>query len=213
MRTLILIFSFVSFLSLTTTAQSSFNLEGGLNLSKVKLTNSVIFNPQFEISYFLGVRQNITLSEKVSFNFTLQYTQDGYWDRIVPLFNSPGATQEIEFSYHYFRLIPDVEIHLNSKIGLYAGPNFGASFKEEFRADNGKWIDIGEDKFIENVDFGVRLGARYHMKKFTITANYSHGFSKFQNFSETDASGNDIGLVDQRLRSIQIGVGFALVSG
>jgi len=194
-------------------AQSSFSLEGGLNFSKVKMTNSAIFDPQFRAGYFLGIRHNIPMNEKISFNYTFQYTQDGYANNIMPEINSPENLEEVEFRYHYFRLIPHIEFHLNSKIGLFAGPNLGAGFKEELRANKGKWIDVGEDKFIENVDFALRLGARYHIKRFTISANYNHGFTKFRNINETDENGVDLGLVNERNRSIQIGLGYAFIAG
>ena len=211
MKTFIFVLTFFAFLAYEATAQSSFNLEGGLNFATVEITGLSPVEPQLRKGYFLGFRHDILLNEKLSFNYSLQYTQDGYADNRSIGISAPTVIEGIEYRYQYFRFIPHIEFQPYSAIGIFVGPNLGAGFKEEVRSNETRWFDAGSDDFIEHVDFGLTVGARCHLNRITISASYNHGLTKNYNRNRSSVNGGEFTRDYEKNRSIQIGVGYAFI--
>jgi len=188
---------------LTVRAQSSFSIEGGLNLSTVKFSGFERFEPLSRSGYFISLRHQTSFSEKWAFNSELQYSQDGY--RIFP-------EHEIDTRYQFLRLLPQIEYKPHPKIGFLAGLNVGVNLKKETRQYKGDWFTIPIDDSINDYDFGFIIGGKYYLKKFTFSFRYNHGLSKTTEFTFTGENGETLGDTFGQNRSIQIGVGYAFLN-
>ena len=219
MKKQILLFASV-LISAFTFAQSkpSFGIRAGVSSSSMKgdavnslqdlldYTNGGITTSN-HTGFFGGVNASIPVSELVSVEPGVYYTQKGYDMKGKLNFKGAeflGANAQAKLSSHYIDIPLLLKLNFNG-LQLFAGPQVSYLAKADLRTTAGalgfnvldKTMDA-TDQF-HRWDAGVTGGIGYQFQNgFNIAASYDHGLSK------VDANQN----FDSYNRSFKVGVGF-----
>ena len=197
MKKIILLLSLCFFFS-NSYAQLTARVEGGINLATIDLSDTSFHqngNVENRTGFYLAFIPKIYLTEKVSINVETQYSQEGY------------KTDLYEYKFHYVRVLPQVELKLLNKLGIYGGYNLGYNISEQ-PINNNPSIFIASET-IKKTDHGFIIGARVYLGKISLTAKYNFGIQNINDLIYTDQNGQPIE-VEQRNRNFQIGVGYQL---
>ena len=186
----------------TLNAQINIAIEGGINLSKSQFKyHPDIFNPEFKASYYFKVIPKITLTNKLSLNVPLQYSEEG--NKFPHPFEKP-----LFHKYHYLRLLPNLEYRFLNFLSVVGGIDCGWNTLERMKSNNSGWTKVSNFELIEDFDFGIQTGARAYLNDFFINLSYHHGLKDLNDSVFTDELGNPVSEIKQFSRRIQFGLGY-----
>ena len=183
-----LLFVFVSLVTFNMSNSQSFGIKAGLNLSD--LTGDINTKPDFRVSFHLGVAAEFKISDVLSFQPELIYSQQGasrsYKDQ------DPNVSYKDKIKYDYLNIPFKFKYYLTKTLSLEAGPNFGLllSSKNEFEiTSNGENVQSSYTvEHIKNSRFGLSLGIGYLFDNgFNLGATYDFDLS---NIAKEDSDGN-----------------------
>ncbi len=200
-------------------SKTSFGIRGGLSSADMKgeavdnlqnlldVTDGMVSTRSIA-GLFGGVYASIPLSEKLSIEPGLYYTQKGYEIKgslDLKGIEFLGANAKAQLKSHYIDLPVLVKANFNG-LQLFAGPQVSYLSKADLKTTAGilgfnllnKTLDA-TDQF-NRWDASITGGVGYQFKNgFNVTAAYDHGLSK------VDANKN----LDSYNRSFKVGVGFS----
>lgn len=199
-------------------SQPSFGIRAGITSSSMQgdavnnlkdildYTNGAITTSN-HIGFFAGANASVPVSDLVSIEPGLYYTQKGYQmkgELNLKGVEFLGANAQAKLSTHYVDLPVLLKLNFNG-LQVFAGPQVSYLAKADLRTTAGalgfnvldKTMDA-TDQF-NRWDAGVTGGIGYQFANgFNISASYDHGLSK------VDANRN----FDSYNRSFKVGVGF-----
>lgn len=219
MKKQILLFAFLAISTLSfAQAQPSFGIRGGMTSSGMKgdavnslqnileYTNGAITTSN-HLGFFGGVNASIPVTDLVSIEPGLYYSQKGYQMRgelNLKGVEFLGANAQAKLTSHYIDLPVLLKLNFNG-LQLFAGPQVSYLAKADLRTTAGalgfnlldKTMDA-TDQF-NRWDAGVTGGMGYQFTNgFNISASYEHGLSKL------DANKS----FDSYNRGFKVGVGY-----
>jgi hypothetical protein len=213
-----LLFASMAIASFSFAQKTSIGIKGGVTSATMKgeavsslknlieYTNGAI-TTENRTGLFGGVNLNIPISEQVSIEPGLYYTQKGY--ALRGALNMKGmeiinANARAQLNSHYI----DLPVVVKGNFGglqVFAGPQVSYLAKADLRTSAGilgfnvlnKTMDATEQ--LNKWDAGITGGLGYQFKNgFNLTASYDHGLSK------ADANQN----FDAYNRAFKVGAGF-----
>jgi Outer membrane protein beta-barrel domain len=202
MKNLVFIFIFF-YTSITISAQLGLSVGGGVNFSNLKVKNLDSFKPSTKTNYFLSVKPEFHLSDKMCLALDIQFSQKGFG-------LDADTTDFIDgYKFQYLDLIPQVQYKFAEQVAIFGGLGVGIRGSEKYKI-KGAWEEA-VTKVSGGTDFTFVLGARiFASEKLSIFAQYAGSMSSFFDFELTDSQGNMIENVDSRLRNFQLGIGYQL---
>lgn len=219
MKHSILLFAFIALFIGAAYSQASFGIRAGVNHSTLQgetvtsLDHLLEFGEDYidtrnRTAFFAGGFVQIPVSEKISIEPGLYYSQKGYavFGRLsVDKNEFLTASGSARLESHYIDIPLVVNIHLTDGLYLYGGPQFSylASTNLDLRAGAlginvfRKNLDI-TDAFHRN-DWSLTGGAGYQFSNgITINAGYDHGLQRIDKNS----------MLKTYNRTIKLGLGF-----
>ena len=179
----------------TTTAQTRIGIGGGYFTSTIS-NEALDPNVEFEAGpgssrwvggYYLGANLFAPLTAQLSFWSDLQVIQQR---------SASNGLQGVTVSY--FELKPRVQYRVGERVDLGVGPSIGYS----------PTVDPFSGLRRET-NFGVALSAHVELGNFYLQTIYTHGISNTAAFGTTALDANNRRIpVEQRTRSIQVGLGY-----
>jgi hypothetical protein len=202
LKNLVFIFIFLC-TSITIYAQLGLSVGGGVNFSNLKVKNLDGFKPTSGTNYFLSVKPEFHLTDKLSVALDIQFSQKGFG-------LGADTTDFIDgYRFQYLDLIPQVQYKFMEQLAIFGGLGVGIRGSEKYKI-KGAWQEA-VIKISSGADFTYVLGTRIlATRQLSIFAQYAGSMSSFFDFEFTDDQGNIIENVDSRLTNFQLGVGYQL---
>lgn len=176
-------------------AQVSFGVKGGLNFNQVAISDAPASNIQMATGFHVGGYAQIGLTKKISFIPELQYCQRGYKD------SGGGSNTTININYVEAPLLLSYSLH--KIIGLDLGVD--PSFK----------ISTNSIVSYNSFDFGAIGGVRANLtSKFFLTARYYNGFLSISDVQYNNGPQPTYGQPPDhtaKTRMIQLGIGYKII--
>lgn len=193
MKTKILLFAAMLFISSSLMAQGGFRLgiKGGAILGKME---GKAFKDQFTLGYQIGGFATIPLGERLAiqpevlFNQTNLDTSDQFSE--IYAFNDIADIQ-----LRYLSIPIMINYNLNKYLTLQFGPQFGIMIDQDKSL-----LQNGKDAF-KNEHFALAAGLQVNLMKFRVYGRFSGGLTDLDNVGDKDT---------WKTQSIQLGVGFTL---
>lgn len=193
--------------SLVATAQINFGVKGGVNLSDLNSSSSLI-KLDSKASYHVGVMAEILLGGKFGIQPEILYSAQGaeFKSKIQ------GVEAGGKLKLDYISVPVMAKIYIIPGLSVEAGPqfSFNTSSKTELGA-LGLKKDFDVKKIIKKYDVSLCFGAGYKFSKFSVNARYNLGVSDIykDGGSDSDIDINKIFSTD-KLRNgvLQVSVGF-----
>ena len=192
----------ISLISNKLNAQFSVAPNVGVNISR-NIFSDYAFPTKYSTYVFGGAIVKYDLTNKLSLETALQYSQKGY--------HKDAGDFEVllpEVRYSYLDIQPIIEYKPYTFIGIYGGINYGIKLKEEYKFSGSDWINGNNNKTIKDYDFGGLLGLRYYYNNFFISAQYNQSFINISTLHFTDDQGNDKVSATQKNSTFQFGIGY-----
>jgi hypothetical protein len=196
MKTLVLILS-LSVCYLTSLAQVSFGVIGGLNLTKTVYNDLPIGftsanEPSWVSGLHVGVFGQVKLSEKLSVVPELQFSQKGY----EVTYSVTNVSSSVRINYLELPILLSYRI---KAISVDLGPSISYRLSSTL-ADTYK-----------DFDFGLAGGLRvYVTEKFFVTGRFYYGLAGISQITFFDFSLRTVGTVTEYNRAIQFGIGYKI---
>lgn len=188
-----LLFFFLGFVGLivSSLAQISFGVKGGLNVNQTNVNISSIIGTQTSIGFHAGGFAQMSLNKKFSFSPELQYSRRGY------KVGSSGYTVNV----NYIELPLLFSYSLNKMVGV----DLGADPSIEISSNT----TLPYNKF----DFGAVMGVRaYVTEKIFLTARYYDGFLSILDVQyQAGPNPSQSWDVHEKTRVIQLGAGYKIM--
>jgi hypothetical protein len=176
--TVITIFAF----NVATQAQMRFGIKGGLNLANVSISPAQTgFEPKSIISFHAGLVLDASLSESISIQPALLFSQKGYGVSG----SSGGVTIDGKATLNYLEIPINVLYHATDALTFGAGPYLGYALSGNASTTvtsagksqtDSKSLDF--DKDVKRIDYGLNITAGYEViEGLIISANYSLGLA------------------------------------
>jgi len=202
MKNLVFIFIFF-YTSITISAQLGLSVGGGVNFSNLRVKNLASFKPTTKTNYFLSVKPEFHLTEKLCVALDIQFSRKGFG-------LDADSTDFVDgYRFQYLDLIPQVQYKFVEQVAIFGGLGVGIRGSEKYKI-KGAW-DEAVNKISNGTDFTYVLGARvFPLDGLSIFVQYAGSLSSFYNVAFTDDQGNIIQNVDTRLKNFQIGIGYQL---
>jgi opacity protein-like surface antigen len=174
-RTTVILFLFVISFS-TSRAQVSYGAKAGLNLSRLKFTNSD-YETSFKTGFHLGGFVNYGFNDKLFIEGELFYSAEGGKEEYTPT----GVDGTISMGMLQLPVL--ARLRLSEGFFAEAGPQFGflLSIKEEYA---GSKSDISE--YYKKFHVGAAVGLGYRLQAvdgLSLSGRYSFGLSPVNNTS------------------------------
>lgn len=184
-------------------AQFSIGPVFGASLTNVSENHSSIQNddstlPTFH--YYAGIDVSNRFSKKIIGSLGLQYQARGFkYDVVSPV-------EDIEMSFNYLSVIPNIEFKPLPSIGITAGASIG--FKLSERSNDDDITSLFE--YANPIDIGGMLGLKYYFNEnFYLNLSYFNSLVSISDFEVSDENGN---ISEDKLRSLNqslsLGVGY-----
>ncbi len=187
-------------------AQLKLDFEAGSNFSKSIFESYFEFinNDQVDLKfgYYVGLVPRLKINERWNFTTILQFSQEGF----------KLSDQDYQHRYRYIRLIPELELKIIERFFLNGGVNFGYMLDQNYFRD-GESIRPDKIRWIEDVDYGLIIGAKYNFNRFLFSARYYLGIMDITDTTtlrHSHGSMNSNEVVQQN-RNLQLGVGIRLI--
>ena len=194
---LFIIVLLVSTCTLTSFAQVSFGVKGGVNSAKTiynKLPLGFTSNnePSWKSGLQIGIFGQFKLNEKLSLIPELQFIQRGY--RVT--YAATNYSSSVEINYLELPIFLSYRI---KSVGIDFGPNISYQLSSSLK------------KAYENFDFGLEGGLRIYLnKKIFMTARYYYGMMTVSEITFFNSAGGISGNVTEQNRSFQISLGYKI---
>lgn len=184
--------------------QTSIGISTGLNFTNNKFKDVIYAAPKTRTDFFIGVSPNFSISERINFSVTTQYSRKGYQnEEDCILCSSVG----LEYRNSYIDVIPEIEYELLNFLTVGMGFNYGFLINEQSRFENNKWSEIQE--FIKPNDFGLTGKLKVTHNNFFGLIRYNFGLKDISNTYFSNENGDQIVDAKQYNRNLQVGVGYA----
>ena len=183
----------------STKAQVSYGVQAGVNIanwqgdalnslnSVVDLSNGFI-STKSRTGFHIGGYASIPLTETISFEPGLQYSQKGYamkGDLKITALKFLGVNASAKVEANYFDMPLLVKAEVAKGLSIYAGPQISYLAKTSLHVNTSvlgisllnKRLDLTDN--FNRVDMGIVAGAGYQFDNgFNIKAGYDYGLSK-----------------------------------
>ena len=189
-------------------AQTQFGLRGGLNYTTVEPVGDPVgslYNAKYKPTFHIGVFGKIGLSDKLSLNPDLLYTDKGFWSE-----GMENATPAGDATLHlrYINLPVLLGYKVGDKLTFKLGPELGylLSARSTFDSETINVEYLWENK----LDFGLAAGIDYALSdKVSLELRYTRGFSSvigdFIDIGRPEPSGTSF-----QNRSLQLSLAYRL---
>lgn len=183
---------FSTIISISSIAQISFGVKGGVSLSDIRYemlpsSLSTFLETKTSAGFYLGMFSEFRLSNTISIIPEIQFSQRGY----------KLAYDGSNLTINYLEL-PVLLSFSVKKLGIDIGPN--VSYRVSSTAD-----------IYKNFDFGLNGGLRLNLtNKLFVTGRYYYGISTIAEIDLRDQNNVPLGTVIFHNSSIQIGIGYKI---
>ena len=196
-KSLLLLISFV--IAYHAHGQLSFGVTGGLNINSIALegkTDPYDFKPEANIGYHVGIQGILTLSEKVSFVPSIQFSKRGY--------NDSGNRVNL----NYLEVPFLVSFSTFKRLSVELGPQVGFNLSTYIRSESGRSRNLPD--LYNNFDFGLTGGLKSDVsEKLSIYARYYLGLSAIDKIYLRD-NNNVTTVIKEYNRGVHLGLGYRL---
>jgi Outer membrane protein beta-barrel domain len=174
-------------------AQMRFGVKGGLNLANISISPSQTgVEPKSIISFHAGIVLDAPLSESISIQPNLLFSQKGY----KASFAISTTSIEGKATINYLEIPINVVYHATEALSIGAGPYLGYALSgtsTTTTTTNGQsktdTKDADFDKDIKRLDFGLNVTAGYEViEGLIVSANYSLGLANINADTSTTST-------------------------
>ena len=185
-------------------AQFSIGVQGGANASTIHHTEESL-NPKMRNHFFAGITTSFEICDKWSVGLDAQYAVRGVGFNINEGANTVKASRRKNLDF-----IPHVSYQLFKNLDLYLGVYQSFLQRQEFQlGGSDDWVEPFAI-YYSDTDFGLAPGLRYQIGRFSLLASAQIGLKSIASFSFTDENGENTGEVNEKNRSLQVGVGYRI---
>lgn len=173
-------------------AQVSFGVKAGVNFNELVWTpapKGFSLDNTSGLGFHLGFYSRVKIGGNFSLIPELQLSQRGV------SISSGGSTSNFNI---YYLEVPILLSYNVKKIGIDLGPNVSYRITST--------LDVYKD-----FDFGLNGGIRFDLtERIFILGRYYYGLTTISTIDLRDQNNNPLGLIGERSRSVQIGIGYKL---
>ncbi|GAB3017815.1 hypothetical protein GCM10027051_23420 [Niabella terrae] len=169
----------LSFFAWNADAQFHVGIKAGVNAGKI---DGKSFKQEFNYSYLVGGFAEIGISEKLSINPEVLFSQttatrDTSFKNTLPDFNS----DQMKAKLTYLSIPILLDLRLVGPLHIQAGPQFGIKLNK-----NTSLLENGEEAF-KTGDFSLAGGATVNISSFRVGARYVIGLSELNDAVDEDS--------------------------
>ena len=191
-----------------TYCQFSFSIEGGGNISTIKMSGVEEADEEPFLGYYIGISPRYSIN-KFAIVADVNYSYRGY-----ELGNKPFLDKNSKFKNTYIIIAPQIEYRIHKSIGIGLGFYAGFEVNEAQKLpgfSEYKWVSTKEIDTILSPDYGINLGVKYYFKRIYIKTLFDLGIRNVWN-TELKAIGMDGEELNLKVykRSFQLGIGYLI---
>lgn len=174
----------VLFISENISAQTTFGIKSGLNLSKIREKN---IDYDFRAGFYAGGFTNIKFAEKFAFQPEVLFSMQGAKidDHPIQSLGENGQIitegyMEIDHKLYYLNIPLMVKYYFLEKLNFEFGPQIGFVLKNEMTTKTDELGEISGEPD-SNIDLGVNIGLEYEVyKSLGVGVRYNTGLTKIR---------------------------------
>ncbi|MBK9254688.1 MAG: outer membrane beta-barrel protein [Saprospiraceae bacterium] len=184
-------------------AQVKISAGGGANFSNISITKVENFKTNSTTNYFLSVRPELIISEKLNIGLDIQFSRKGYNSEV-------NNNQEVAgYRFQYLDMIPQLQYKFIKQIGIFTGLGVAIRTSEKFNIGD-IWRESVQ-KISKSSDFTYVFGIRvYPLEKLALHFQYAGSLSSISNLEFTDDQGQTVEGAAIYLKNLQIGLTYQL---
>lgn len=184
----------------------SYGVKGGVNLANVSKNDKAFDENKMRVGFHVGGFAEFGLSDMISIRPELLYSQKGSsLKNNYPILGDVESTQKFD----YLEVPVLLSIHVAEPLSIQAGPYLGLllGYNHDVKTDlTGNLPTIFKKEDFSSLDYGLGVGATFHMNALEIGARYNLGLAKIGK-DKTEA-GAEFNTFDSKNNIIQVSVGF-----
>ncbi len=192
MKKLLLVAAIAVFGITSLTAQVSFGVKAGLNITNI--AGDDVEDTDSKIGFHVGGFAEMPISEQLSFQPELLFSTHG--SKFI------DGDDELKINSNYINLPLMLKYNVSDVFGIEFGPHVGFLIDSEFES-GGASIDAKD--YFKSIDFGINAGFSYYFSENVFAqARYTMGLADV--FEESDFTGDQS--VDAKNATFSVSIGY-----
>lgn len=184
-------------------AQLSISAGGGANFSNVSIKNIESLRPNTATNFFISVRPEFGLTDKLNVGLDIQFSRKGYNNEV-------SNNQDISgYRFQYLDLIPQVQYKIIKQLAIYGGLGIAIQTSEKYNI--GEVWKESVNKLSKSSDFNYVAGLRiFPVEKLGVHIQYASSLTSITDLVFVDDQGQIITDTKILLNNLQIGITYKI---
>lgn len=184
-------------------AQLRLSVGGGANFSNISIKNIENLRPNTATNYFLSVRPELAINDKLKVGLDIQFSRKGYN-------NDVNNNQDVAgYRFQYLDLIPQIQYKVLKYLGLYGGLGLAIRTNEKYKIGE-VWRE-SVYKLSKSADFTYVLGVRiFPIEKLSAHLQFASSLTSISDIEITNDQGQTIDIAKTLLKNLQLGIAYQI---